>query len=124
MASVTRPWRRNRYGVADGWVEITSERGLIQPYWLRVRAMLPVLWLWTRREVQSRYRQSALRAGWSVVQPAASPITYGWVLTRVLDIGLEPLPYLSFAWAGLVPFDTASSGRWEWVSGRSRTPVR
>jgi len=51
-----------------------------------------------------RYRQSVLRSGWSLLQPLTILATYGWVLTAVLDIKPEDAPYLTFAWAGIVPF--------------------
>lgn len=93
----------------DNWVEITAERGLVQPFRARVTSMLPMLRMWTHRELRARYRQSFLRAGWSVVQPTALLVTYGWVLTEVLSIGQESIPYLSFAWCGLVPFALVQS---------------
>ena len=83
---------------------ISANHGLVQPFWDRIRQMAPLLWLWTRRELKTRYRQSVLRTGWSVIQPAALLATYGWIFVGVLDIDQGPLPYLSFAWAGLVAY--------------------
>jgi lipopolysaccharide transport system permease protein len=88
----------------DAEVVITPDRGLEQPLVARVRSSGPLLRLWTARELRARYRQSVLRAGWSIIQPVALMGTYGWVLTAVLDVQQEPIPYLTFAWSGLVGY--------------------
>ena len=51
-----------------------------------------------------RYRQSILSAGWGLIQPVTLLVIYGWVVVRVLNVGQTELPYLSFAWAGIVSF--------------------
>lgn len=85
-------------------VVITPRGGIQQSLTRRIRSGWPLLRLWTGRELRSRYRQSWLRSGWSVIQPVVLLITYGWVLVEVLDVGDGKVPYLTFAWAGLVPF--------------------
>lgn len=85
-------------------VIITPRAGIRQSLTKRLVDEWPLLRLWTAREFRTRYRQSWLRAGWSVVQPVVLLITYGWVLVQVLDVGESEVPYLTFAWAGLVPF--------------------
>ena len=83
---------------------ITARGGIQQSLARRVVDALPLLRLWTVRELRTRYRQSVLHASWSVIQPAVLLLTYGFVLTSVLDVGHENVPYLTFAWAGLAPF--------------------
>lgn len=83
---------------------MTAERGVHETLGRRVGSALPLLGLWIRRDLRARYRQSWLRAGWSVIQPVVLLLTYGWVLTAVLDVGDDEVPYLTFAWAGLVVF--------------------
>lgn len=86
------------------WIVITPSGGVRQPLWRRLQAEWPLLRLWTGRELRSRYRQSWLQAGWSVIQPAMILLTYGVVLVGVLQVTGDDIPYLTFAWAGLVPF--------------------
>lgn len=94
---------RTRAGAGD-MVVLTADQGLHQTIAQRLRHGTPLLWLWIARDLRARYRQSWLRAGWSVIQPVVLLLTYGWVLTAVLDVGDDDVPYLSFAWAGLVVF--------------------
>jgi lipopolysaccharide transport system permease protein len=89
---------------ADDIVVMTRGKGSHESIVRRLRGELPLLWLWTSRELRARYRQSWLRAGWTVIQPVVLLMTYGWVLTAVLDVGDDRIPYLTFAWAGLGPF--------------------
>lgn len=85
-------------------VIITPRGGIQQSVWSRATQVALLLRLWSARELRARYRQSWLRAGWSVIQPLVLLITYGWILNAVLDVREEGVPYLVFAWSGLVPF--------------------
>jgi lipopolysaccharide transport system permease protein len=85
-------------------VSIVAGRGVVQSSRQRLSNVWPLLRVWTRRDLRVRYRQSVLSAGWGLIQPVTLLVIYGWVITRVLDVGPEELPYLSFAWAGIVPF--------------------
>ena len=91
-------------------VVITPARGIEQSLVERVRVTGPLVRVWTARELRVRYRQSLLRTAWSLVQPMTILLTYGWVLTAVLDVSREEVPYLTFAWAGIVPFTVFSQG--------------
>lgn len=90
--------------VSDDEVVISPARGIEQSLRDRVRTTWPLVTTWTVRDLRVRYRQSVLRSGWSLIQPLAILFTYGWVLTAVLDVQPEEAPYLTFAWAGIVPF--------------------
>lgn len=95
---------RTRRGGSSPIVTIVPGRGLVQSSSQRLSMLLPLLWVWTRRELRIRYRQSILSAGWGLIQPVTLLVIYGWVVVRVLEVGQTDLPYLSFAWAGIVPF--------------------
>lgn len=92
----------------DNEVVITPARGIEQTWRSRLVSTWPVLVAWTMRDLRARYRQSLLRSGWSLAQPLAILLTYGWVLTAVLDVRPEEAPFLTFAWAGIVPFTFVS----------------
>jgi lipopolysaccharide transport system permease protein len=80
------------------------------PLFRRIRLQLPLLAVWTRREFRVRYRQSALGVTWSVVQPLATLAIFGVILRSVLHVSSEGYPYISFAYAGLVPWTFALNG--------------
>jgi lipopolysaccharide transport system permease protein len=90
--------------LAEPFVRITPARGIEQPLGDRLRTMVPLLRSWIRRELRVRYRQSVLRASWSLIQPVTILLTYGLILTQVLDVSAEDAPYLTFAWTGIVVF--------------------
>ncbi len=84
---------------------VITPRGIQQGYRTRLRATVPLVRLWVERDLRARYRHSGLRSAWTIVQPVALLLTYGWVFTAVLDVPQEDVPYLSFAWAGLVGYN-------------------
>ncbi len=85
-------------------VVISPGRGIEHTFRERVRVTWPLAITWTARDLRVRYRQSLFRSGWSLIQPLTILVTYGWVLTTVLDVQTEEVAYLTFAWAGIVPF--------------------
>lgn len=76
---------------------------------IRLRSILPLLAAWSRKEYSVRYRQSLLGVAWSVVQPLALLAIFGTILTRVLHVSSGGAPYISFAYAGLVPWTFVAS---------------
>lgn len=90
--------------MADELVRVTPQHGLELHGTERLGQVVNLTWVWVVRETKARYRQSVLKASWSLIQPLVILLTYGWVLATVLEVSSDGLPYLSFAWAGLVPF--------------------
>jgi lipopolysaccharide transport system permease protein len=52
-----------------------------------------LLWLWTLREVQVRYKQSLLGIAWAVVQPLALTIVFTIVFSRLVQVDTGGIPY-------------------------------
>jgi lipopolysaccharide transport system permease protein len=75
----------------------------------RIRLAMPLLLAWSRKEYSVRYRQSLLGLAWSVVQPLAILAIFGGIMARVLHVSHDGLPYISFAYAGLVAWTFVSS---------------
>jgi lipopolysaccharide transport system permease protein len=65
----------------------------------RYRELLYFL-IW--RDVKVRYKQTALGAAWSIVQPLATMLVFSLFLGRVAGIANSRLPYPLFAFTGLV----------------------
>jgi lipopolysaccharide transport system permease protein len=74
-----------------------------------MRSEWPLLLAWTRKEYSVRYRQSLLGLAWSLVQPVATLAIFGSIMAGVLKVSSDGLPYISFAYAGLVPWTFVSS---------------
>ena len=67
----------------------------------RLATLWPLLIMYSRRQVQLRYRQSALGLSWTLLQPLAIMAIYGFIFTQFLDVDGGGDPYLSMAWSGL-----------------------
>jgi lipopolysaccharide transport system permease protein len=77
---------------------VTTLRNVVSR-WQRVVDLVLVL---GPREVQIRYRTSALDIVWGIVTPVVVLVVYGLVLTESFNVTGSCSPYLSSAWAGLV----------------------
>lgn len=66
--------------------------------------------VWAVREIKARYRQSALDLGWSVLTPMLTLAGFGIVLTEAFGVDGDGVPYLSFAWCGLVVWTFVTGG--------------
>ena len=73
----------DRQGTASHTVEIVPRRGLLQSSSQRLSTLLPLLWVWTRRDLRVRYRQSILSAGWGLI------LTYAVYLRQKEDTALN-----------------------------------
>ncbi len=63
-----------------------------------------LLWLWTRREVQVRYKQSLLGIAWAMLQPLALTVIFTIVFSRLVRVDTGGIPYPIFAYTALVPW--------------------
>jgi len=85
------------------------DRGRLRALW-RHRG---VLWSFTLRELQVRYRQAALGVAWALLQPAALTLVTTLVFHAFLRVDVGGTPYPVFVFTGLVAwtfFHTAVSG--------------
>lgn len=63
-----------------------------------------LLWLWTLREVQVRYKQSLLGIAWAILQPLALTIIFTVVFSRLIQVDTGDIPYPIFSYTALVPW--------------------
>jgi lipopolysaccharide transport system permease protein len=75
--------------------ELLAYRGLL----------LHMVW----RDVKSRYSQTVLGAGWSVLQPVLSMIVFSIIFGRFARVPSDGVPYPVFSLAALVPWAYFSS---------------
>lgn len=75
----------------------------------RLQLTWPILRRWVVREHKTRYRQSILNVLWAIVTPLGLLAIYGVILTHSANVDGEGVPYLTFAWAGLVIWQTFAS---------------
>lgn len=70
----------------------------------------PLVLALARRDLKTRYRQSALDVAWGFITPVVVMLVYGVVLKGAFDVSGDDLPYLSFAWTGVVAWSFFASG--------------
>lgn len=63
-----------------------------------------LLWLWTLREVQVRYKQSLLGVAWAILQPLGLTVVFTMVFSRLVRVDTGGVPYPVFVYAALVPW--------------------
>lgn len=73
-------------------------------HWVKLYQYRDLLWLWTLREVQVRYKQSLLGIAWAVLQPLALTIIFTIVFSRLVQIDTGGIPYPVFSYVALVPW--------------------
>lgn len=61
-----------------------------------------LLWLWTWREVRSRYRQSILGALWAILQPLVLMVVFNVVFANFLRVPSDGIPYPIFSYSALL----------------------
>ena len=63
-----------------------------------------LLFLLTWRDVQVRYKQTALGVVWALIQPLATMLIFTLFFGRLAGMPSEGIPYPLFAFAGLLPW--------------------
>jgi len=62
------------------------------------------------RDVKIRYKQTALGAVWTVLQPLLTVLVFTIVFSRIAGIAVDGVPYPIFSLAGLLPWTFFSQG--------------
>jgi lipopolysaccharide transport system permease protein len=63
-----------------------------------------LLWMWTKRDILIRYKQSFLGAAWAIVQPLSLMLIFSVIFSIFVKIPSDGLPYPVFAYVGLLPW--------------------
>jgi lipopolysaccharide transport system permease protein len=82
-----------------------------------------LLFFLTWRDVKVRYKQTALGAGWAILQPLLMMVVFTFVFSRMARVSSGNVPYPVFSFAGLLPwtfFTTAITSSASSVVGSER----
>lgn len=94
-----KPTRVLRIQPSSGWSTID-----LRELW-EYRDLLMIL---AMRDVKLRYRQTALGVIWVVLQPLVTALIFTVVFGRLASLPSDGLPYLLFAFAGMLPWSLFS----------------
>jgi len=63
-----------------------------------------LIWFLTKRDIQLRYRQTALGLAWAILQPVATMAVFSIFFGRLGKLPSDGVPYPLFVFCGLVPW--------------------
>jgi lipopolysaccharide transport system permease protein len=63
-----------------------------------------LIYFLTWRDLKVRYKQTALGAGWAILQPVLSMIVFSIFFGQLLNVPSEGVPYPIFSYAALLPW--------------------
>jgi lipopolysaccharide transport system permease protein len=68
-----------------------------------------LLWVLAARDVQVRYKQTVLGAGWAILRPLSAMVIFTVVFGRLAKLPSDGYPYPVFVLAGLLPWNFFSN---------------
>lgn len=69
-----------------------------------------LLWFLLWRDIAVRYKQTALGAGWAIIQPFFTMVVFSLFFGRLAKMPSDGVPYPVFAYAALVPWMFFANG--------------
>ena len=63
-----------------------------------------LLWIWTQREVQIRYKQTLLGGAWAILQPLSLMVIFTVIFGYLLNVQSGSVPYSLFVYSALLPW--------------------
>jgi lipopolysaccharide transport system permease protein len=93
------------------WVDIEASDAWMIPLKLNeLWAHRELIYFLTWREIKVRYKQTAMGAGWAILQPLLTMVIFSLFFGRLAKMPSEGVPYSLFSLAGLVPWTFVQNG--------------
>ena len=92
---------RIRIKPTKGWAALN-----LQELWQYRELLYFLVW----RDIKVRYKQTVLGAGWAVIQPLLTALVFGLFFGNLGRMPSDGIPYLLFAYTGLVPWTFFANG--------------
>jgi len=83
---------------------ISPRRSRLGPDPAELWAYRDLLYMLALRDISVRYKQTALGAGWALLQPLLTILVFTLVFGAIARVPSEGVPYPVFAFAGLLPW--------------------
>jgi lipopolysaccharide transport system permease protein len=91
-------------------IRIEPSRGWVSLRLHELWAYRELLYFLTWRDIKVRYKQTALGAGWAILQPFLTMVVFSIFFGRLAKIPTDGLPYPIFSYAALVPWTFFAQG--------------
>jgi homopolymeric O-antigen transport system permease protein len=85
-------------------VRIAPPRGWLELDWCELWNHRELLYFFIWRDLKVRYKQTAIGAGWAILQPFLTMLVFTLFFGKLARIPSEGLPYPVFYYAGLLPW--------------------
>lgn len=92
------------------YVVIKPFRGGFGVDWLELWYYRELLGFLIWRDIKVRYKQTVLGVAWAILQPLLTTLAFALVFDDLVDVPSSGIPYLAFAYVGLVPWWFFSNG--------------
>ncbi len=63
-----------------------------------------LLWMWMKRDIKVRYKQTILGGAWAILQPLSLMVIFSVVFSYFVKIPTEGIPYPIFSYSALLPW--------------------
>ena len=85
-------------------IVIEPSKGYVQVGWGELWAARELFYFLAWRDLKTRYAQTAIGAGWAIMQPLLSTLIFTIVFSYLAKVPSDGLPYPVFAFAALLPW--------------------
>lgn len=89
-------------------IVIEARTGYVQVGWRELWASRELLYFLAWRDLKTRYAQTAIGAGWALMQPLLSTLIFTLVFGYLAKMPSDGLPYPIFAFAAILPWSLFS----------------
>lgn len=83
---------------------IEPRTGYVQVGWREIWAARELFYFLAWRDLKTRYAQTAVGAGWALIQPLLSTLIFTLVFSYLAKVPSDGLPYPLFAFAAILPW--------------------
>ncbi len=83
---------------------IEPRTGYVQVGWREIWAARELFYFLAWRDLKTRYAQTAVGAGWALMQPLLSTLIFTLVFSYLAKVPSDGLPYPLFAFAAILPW--------------------
>ena len=85
-------------------IVIQPSRGYVRVGWGELWAARELFYFLAWRDLKTRYAQTAIGAGWALIQPLLSTLIFTLVFSYLAKVPSDGMPYPLFAFAAILPW--------------------
>jgi len=85
-------------------IVIEPSKGYVRVGWRELWAARELFYFLAWRDLKTRYAQTAIGAGWALMQPLLSTLIFTVVFSYLVKVPSDGLPYPLFAFAAILPW--------------------